>query len=326
MKHLNGKQKNKTNKTMKKTSQKPGFSNSGKDYQIVYKHSRPKCIVENETSIIRYETRHSQVKNIQSPNNQNILNSFPSGFSNSGKSYQIYYMILRSRCIVKNKTSTIRHGKRRSQLKNIVSTPEERSLKSFSSGIPYFGESIMRNKVALGHHEVRSLSEEIRLSPITMEISRNSCPEVEFKCTRQFTGLNTSKNKAVTFFFDDGDFEISVQDLFVNQERDLLLIDFFSYKNSNGGGPTLVVLRPQPSNINLQVHAKDQYNLELHKWENQNSSQEKRLFIMHSEGAGWVSFECYCFEGFYIGVKKNSLGLIKKKEGDKAFIFRLISN
>ncbi|KAM9101654.1 interleukin-33 isoform 2-T4 [Sarcophilus harrisii] len=234
MKHLNGKQKNKTNNTMKKTSQKPGFSNSGKGYQIVYKHSRPKCIVENETSIIRYGTRHSQAKNIQSPNDQNTLNSFPSGFSNSGQGYQIYYMILRSRCIVKNKTSTIRHGKRRSQQKNIVSTTEERSLKNFSSRISYSEESIMRNKAASDSYEMKSFSEEFLLAtPFSVESSHNSCPLVEFKCTQQFTGLNTIKNKAVTFFFNDGDFEIFVEDLLEKEERDLLLIDFFSYKDSN---------------------------------------------------------------------------------------------
>ncbi|XP_051843566.1 interleukin-33 isoform X2 [Antechinus flavipes] len=326
MKHLNGKKKNKTNKTMKKTSQKQGFSNSGKDYQIVYKHSRPKCIVEKETSIIRYETRHSQAKNIQSPNNQNTLNSFPSGFSNSGQGYQIYYMILRSRCIVKKKPSTIRHGKRRSQLKNIVSTTEKHSLKNFSSRISYSGESIMRNKAAPARYEVKSFSQEIPLAtPFSAENSHNSYPPVEFKYTQQFTGLNTSKNKAVSFFFDNGDFDIFVEDLLEKEKRDLLLIDFFRDINSKEE-PPLVVLRPQFSNINLQVHATDENNLELHKCENQNSAQEKRFFKMHPEGGEWVSFECYCFQGFYIGVKENSLGLIKKKEDDKAFIFQLISN
>ncbi|XP_072453125.1 interleukin-33 [Notamacropus eugenii] len=218
MKHLNGKQKDKTNQKRKKTSQKPGFSNSGKGYQIMYMNLRSRCIVKNKTSIIKREMRTYQVKNIQS-----TLNSFPP----------------------------------------------------------------------------------------------------EYKSTERYTGLNTFKNKAVTFFFENGEYEISVEDLIGNQKRGSLSVDFFSYKNSNEGDSSLwVVLKPRPSDIDLQVQANDQ-NLELHESENQDSAQKSKFFILHSPVSGYVSFECTYRQGLYIGVRENHLTLMEKKEDDEAFLFRL---
>ncbi|XP_074053590.1 interleukin-33 isoform X2 [Macrotis lagotis] len=207
MKHLTGKQKNNKKQQMKKTPQKPGFSNSRKNSQIRNKNLRSRNVVINE-SITRC-MRSSMVENRQSTDNQNTL---------------------------------------------------------------------------------------------------NTAPAVVFRSTECYTGLNTFRDKAVTFLFENGFYDIFVEDLLGNEER---------------GKLPLVILRPRPSNIDLHLHSNGQNDLELHKYENQNSNQGKKFFILHSEGPGFVSFECLCPRGLYIGVKQNRLELMTKKEDDEAFMFRL---
>ncbi|XP_068946863.1 interleukin-33 isoform X2 [Petaurus breviceps papuanus] len=346
MKHLKGKQKNKTKQKTKKTSGKPGFSNSGKDYKITYKNLRSRCIVENEASIIKREMRRYQVKNIQFTPKKKIPNSFPPGFSNSGEDYKIIYKNLRSRCIVENEASIIKREMRRYQVKNMQFTPKKKTPNSFPPGFSNSGRdhkiicknlrsrciveneaSIIRpemtcrmeNKASVFRPEMKSYVANLQCTNIKNILS--IFPPV-YKSTECYTGLNTFKNKAVTFFFENGEYEIFVEDLIMNQERGSLLVDFFSCKNSDEGDSLpLVVLKPRPSNIDLQVHANDQ-SLELHESENQNSAQENKFFILHNI-SDFVSFECFRPQGLYIGVKENRLELMEKKEDDEAFMFRL---
>ncbi|XP_007499617.1 interleukin-33 isoform X2 [Monodelphis domestica] len=168
---------------------------------------------------------------------------------------------------------------------------------------------------------VRSYQLKRTLYTNNLNISSIEC-SVEFWQEKCYTGLNTFKNKAVTFFFENGNYEIFVEDLPENEERGLLYLEYFTTKNSYRGD-ALVVLAPQPSDIRLQLHANDQNDLELHKHEHHHQAQRKKLFFMHSEGSGFVSFESFYARGFYIGVKENRLELMKKKEGDEAFMFKL---
>ncbi|XP_043835410.1 interleukin-33 [Dromiciops gliroides] len=213
MKHLNG-NKNKANKSIKKTCQKSGSSNSGKNCNII-KNLRTRSIVKNDPSTFRCQRRSSEMQNKSSSSNQATV------------------------------------------------------------------------------------------------------PSVVFRSTEHYTGLNTFKNKVVTFYFENGDSEIYVEDVIGNQEPGSLVVEFFSYKNSNEEKQSLVVLKPRTSDSFLQLHANEKNDLELHECKSPNSALGKKYFILHQEIAGFVSFECFCPQGLYIGVKKNRLELMKKKEDDK---------
>nr|XP_020862008.1 interleukin-33 isoform X2 [Phascolarctos cinereus] len=224
MKNLNGKQKNITNQKSKKTSQKPGVSNSGKDYQIIHKNLRSRCTVGNEASIIRHKMRSYQVKNMQFTSKQSTLNSFPP----------------------------------------------------------------------------------------------------ELKSTKHYAGLNTSKNKAVIFSFDNGKPEILVEDLVGNQDRGLLSVEFFTSETSDEEDLFLPVvgLKLRHSDTDFQVLANDK-NIELHESESQNSALKNKYFILRHKSE-LVSFECLSSQGLYIGVEEDQLKLMEKKD-DEACMFQLLT-
>ncbi|XP_027718943.1 interleukin-33-like [Vombatus ursinus] len=235
MKHLNGKQKNKSSQKRKKTSQKPGFSNSGKSYQIIHKNLRSRCIGENEASIITHKMRSYQVEN----------------------------------------------------------------------EVP-----LMRS------HQIEKLQ---RVNTETL----NFYPEL--KSTKHYTGLNTSKNKAVICSVYNGIPEIYVDDPVGNQDRGSLSVDFFTYRTSNEDNlsSSVVGLKLRHSDTDFQVLANDK-NIELHKSESQNSAQENKYFILH-QNSELVSFECLKSQGLYIGVEEDQLKLMEKKEDDEAFMFQLLT-
>ncbi|XP_036593468.1 interleukin-33 [Trichosurus vulpecula] len=332
MKRLNGKQKNKTNQKRKKTSLKPGFSNSRKGYQITYKNLRSRCILKNEGSIIKREMRRYQVKNMQFTPKQSTPNHFPPGFSHSRKGYQTIYKNLRSRCILESKASVIKREMRRYQVKNMQFTPKQSTPNHFPPGFSHSRKGyqtiyknlrsrcILESKASVIKREMRRYQvKNMQFTP--KQSTPNHFPPV-YKSTKHYSGLTTFKNKAVTFFFENGEYEISVEDLLENQRQGSLTVEFFSCKNSNeGDSPLLVVLKPRPSNIDLQLHANDQ-TLELHESENQNSFQKNKFFILHHL-SGFVSFECFEPQGLYIGVKDDHLELMEKKEDDEAFMFQL---
>ncbi|XP_020862005.1 interleukin-33 [Phascolarctos cinereus] len=290
MKNLNGKQKNITNQKSKKTSQKPGVSNSGKDYQIIHKNLRSRCTVGNEASIIRHKMRSYQVKNMQFTSKQSTLNSFPPGFSNSGESYQIIYKNLRSRCIVGNEASVFRSAMRRQQAVHEA---------------PFIKKRQKENRQYIDNKTFDSFPPEL-------------------KSTKHYAGLNTSKNKAVIFSFDNGKPEILVEDLVGNQDRGLLSVEFFTSETSDEEDLFLPVvgLKLRHSDTDFQVLANDK-NIELHESESQNSALKNKYFILRHKSE-LVSFECLSSQGLYIGVEEDQLKLMEKKD-DEACMFQLLT-
>ncbi|XP_036711747.1 interleukin-33 isoform X2 [Balaenoptera musculus] len=114
--------------------------------------------------------------------------------------------------------------------------------------------------------------------------------------------LSTYNDQSITFVFEDGNYEIYVDDLGKDQEKD-------------GGGDhrKLMVNLSPTKDKDFLLHANSkEHSVELQKCE--NPLPEQAFFVLHEETSQCVSFECKSNPGVFLGVKDNHLALIKRGE------------
>ncbi|XP_007112415.1 interleukin-33 [Physeter macrocephalus] len=145
--------------------------------------------------------------------------------------------------------------------------------------------------------------------------------------------LSTYKDQSITFVFEDGNYEIYVDDLGKDQEKDKVLLRYydsqFPSSETDGGGDhrKLMVNLSPTKDKDFLLHANSkEHSVELQKCENQ--LPEQAFFVLHEETSQCVSFECKSNPGVFLGVKDNHLALIKRGEhpedsNEENIIFKL---
>ncbi|OWK01176.1 IL33 [Cervus elaphus hippelaphus] len=131
--------------------------------------------------------------------------------------------------------------------------------------------------------------------------------------------LSTYNDQFITFVFEDGSYEIYVDDLIGDQEKDKVLLRYydsqFPSSETDGGGnhrKLMVNLSPtKDKDFLLHANSKE-HSVELQKCENQ--LPEQAFFVLHEKSSQCVSFECKSNPGVFLGVKDNHLALIKRGE------------
>ncbi|MXQ94484.1 hypothetical protein E5288_WYG003876 [Bos mutus] len=131
--------------------------------------------------------------------------------------------------------------------------------------------------------------------------------------------LSTYNDQFITFVLEDGSYEIYVEDLIDNQEKDKVLLRYydsqFPSSETDGGGShrKLMVNLSPTKDKDFLLHANSkEHSVELQKCENQ--LPEQTFFVLHEMSSQCVSFECKSSPGVFLGVKDNQLALIKRGE------------
>ncbi|XP_060009455.1 interleukin-33 isoform X2 [Lagenorhynchus albirostris] len=130
--------------------------------------------------------------------------------------------------------------------------------------------------------------------------------------------LSTYNDQYITFVFEDGNYEIYVEDLGKDQEKDKVLLRYYDSQfpsSETGGGDhrKLMVNLSPTKDKDFLLHANSkEHSVELQKCENQ--LPEQAFFVLHEETSQCVSFECKSNPGVFLGVKDNHLALIKRGE------------
>ncbi|KAF3814280.1 hypothetical protein GH733_018379, partial [Mirounga leonina] len=143
------------------------------------------------------------------------------------------------------------------------------------------------------------------------EITKKHSPRTEYSAS-----LSTYNDQSITFVFEDGSYEIYVEDLGKDQEKDKVLFRYYdsqspSHETGDGvDGQTLLVNLSPTKDKDFLLHANNkEHSVELQKCENQLPDQA--FFRLHRKSSKCVSFECKNNPGVFIGVKDNHLALIK---------------
>ncbi|NP_001003180.1 interleukin-33 [Canis lupus familiaris] len=128
--------------------------------------------------------------------------------------------------------------------------------------------------------------------------------------------LSTYNDQSITFVFEDGSYEIYVEDLRKGQEKDKVLFRYYDSQSPSHetgddvDGQTLLVNLSPTKDKDFLLHANnEEHSVELQKCENQLPDQA--FFLLHRKSSECVSFECKNNPGVFIGVKDNHLALIK---------------
>ncbi|KAB0398937.1 hypothetical protein E2I00_000405, partial [Balaenoptera physalus] len=145
--------------------------------------------------------------------------------------------------------------------------------------------------------------------------------------------LSTYNDQSITFVFEDGNYEIYVDDLGKDQEKgrvflfvfnDIMMTNkvllryydsqFPSSETDGGGDHRKLMVNLSPTkDKDFLLHANSkEHSVELQKCE--NPLPEQAFFVLHEETSQCVSFECKSNPGVFLGVKDNHLALIKRGE------------
>lgn len=133
--------------------------------------------------------------------------------------------------------------------------------------------------------------------------------------------LSTYNDQSITFALDGEHYEIYVEDLGQNQEKDKVLFRYYDSKlpesetGDNIDGQKLMVSLSPTKDKNFLLHANNkEQSVELQKYE--NLLPDQTFFFLHMEPSPskCVSFECKSDPGVFIGVEDNHLALIKLKD------------
>uniref|UniRef100_A0A2K6FKE0 Interleukin-33 n=1 Tax=Propithecus coquereli TaxID=379532 RepID=A0A2K6FKE0_PROCO len=132
--------------------------------------------------------------------------------------------------------------------------------------------------------------------------------------TESFASLSTYNDQSVTFVLEDGSYEIYIEDLKKDQEKDKVLLRYYESQCSSSESGDSVDGKMLMVNLGTTkdhwLHAnKKEHSVELHKTE--KSLPEQAFFVLHKKPFKCVSFECKNDPGTFIGVKNNQLALIK---------------
>ncbi|XP_057577392.1 interleukin-33 [Hippopotamus amphibius kiboko] len=131
--------------------------------------------------------------------------------------------------------------------------------------------------------------------------------------------LSTYNDQSITFVFEGGSYEIYVDELGKDQEKDKVLLryydsQFLSSETDGGGDHRKLMVNLSPTkDKDFLLHANSkEHSVELQKFENQ--LPEQAFFVLHEQTSQCVSFECKSNPGVFLGVKDNHLALIKRGE------------
>ncbi|XP_044776548.1 interleukin-33 isoform X2 [Neomonachus schauinslandi] len=149
------------------------------------------------------------------------------------------------------------------------------------------------------------------------EITKKHSPRTGISLVTEYSAsLSTYNDQSITFVFEDGSYEIYVEDLGKDQEKDKVLFRYYdsqspSHETGDGvDGQTLLVNLSPTKDKDFLLHANNkEHSVELQKCENQLPDQA--FFRLHRKSSKCVSFECKNNPGVFIGVKDNHLALIK---------------
>uniref|UniRef100_A0A2R8MAD0 Interleukin-33 n=1 Tax=Callithrix jacchus TaxID=9483 RepID=A0A2R8MAD0_CALJA len=132
--------------------------------------------------------------------------------------------------------------------------------------------------------------------------------------TESLTSLSTYNDQSIIFALEDESYEIYVEDLKKDEEKDKVLLSYYESQcssNESGDGVDGKMLMVALSPIkDFWLHANNkEHSVELHKCE--KPLPDQAFFILHNMPYNCVSFECKTDPGVFIGVKDNHLALIK---------------
>ncbi|XP_046953861.1 interleukin-33 isoform X2 [Lynx rufus] len=142
--------------------------------------------------------------------------------------------------------------------------------------------------------------------------------------TEYSASLSTYNDQSITFVFEDGSYEIYVEDLGKDQEKDKVLFRYYDFQppshetgDADDGHMLLVNLSPTKDKDFL-LHANNkEHSVELQKCE--KPLPDQAFFRLHRKSSKCVSFECKNDPGVFIGVKDNHLALIKVEDQTEYF-------
>ncbi|XP_023364453.1 interleukin-33 [Otolemur garnettii] len=216
-----------------------------------------------------------------------------------------YVMKLRSGLIIEKKACYFR--KRTTKRASLGKKPPKTGVKEHLSLTAFQQRSTMEH-FAFGIPDIQKYAKTLQVSS----------PTGISPITESFASLSTYNDQSITFALEDGSYEIYVEDLKKDQEKDKVLLRYYESQRSSSesgddvdGKMLMVNLGPTKD---LWLHANNKENsVELHKCE---KPLPEAFFVLHKKPLNCVSSECVSFEckndpGKFIGVKDNQLALIK---------------
>ncbi|KAL0607291.1 Interleukin-33 [Plecturocebus cupreus] len=148
--------------------------------------------------------------------------------------------------------------------------------------------------------------------------------------TESLASLSTYNDQSIIFALEDESYEIYVEDLKKDEEKDKVLLSYYESQHSSSesgdgvdGKMLMVALSPIKD---FWLHANsEEHSVELHKCE--KPLPDQAFFVLHNMPSNCVSFECKTDPGVFIGVKDNHLALIKvdcsENLGSENILFKL---
>ncbi|CAI9158918.1 unnamed protein product [Rangifer tarandus platyrhynchus] len=214
---------------------------------------------------------------------------------------QMYYMQLRSGLKIEKKVCYFRKEITRRHSSTAEKHEEHLALATYEQ-LKHFGRSVNQD-FTLGKTGVQ----------------KYTTPTGHPSIKEHSASLSTYNDQFITFVFEDGSYEIYVDDLMKDQEKDKVLLRYydsqFPSSETDGGGnhrKLMVNLSPtKDKDFLLHANSKE-HSVELQKCENQ--LPEQAFFVLHETSSQCVSFECKSNPGVFLGVKDNHLALIKRGE------------
>ncbi|XP_012502845.1 PREDICTED: interleukin-33 [Propithecus coquereli] len=251
---------------------------------------------------MKYSTKKISLAKLNSTANKALVKSCK--LTKSQKTEEVchlYFMKLRSGLTIEKRACYFRkkNTKRPSLGKNTPKTGGKEPL-SFAA---YREESTVEH-FAFGIPKIQKYTRTLYV-PSTTGLS---------PITESFASLSTYNDQSVTFVLEDGSYEIYIEDLKKDQEKDKVLLRYYESQCSSSESGDSVDGKMLMVNLGTTkdhwLHAnKKEHSVELHKTE--KSLPEQAFFVLHKKPFKCVSFECKNDPGTFIGVKNNQLALIK---------------
>ncbi|KAL1287445.1 IL33 [Ovibos moschatus] len=214
---------------------------------------------------------------------------------------QMYYMQLRSGLKIEKKVCYFR----------------KETTKRHSSTAEKYQEHLALFTCKQTKHFSRSVDQGFTLGNTT--VKKYSTANHLSSIKEHSASLSTYNDQFISFVFEDGNYEICVEDLIGDQEKDKVLLRYYesqfplSETDGDGSHRKLMVNLSPTKDKDFLLHANSkEHSVELQKCENQ--LPEQAFFVLHETSSQCVSFECKSNPGVFLGVKDNQLALIKRGE------------
>lgn len=212
---------------------------------------------------------------------------------------QIYFMKLRSGLLIEKKAcyfkkeTTRRHVPKPGGKQHLVLAACEQQLERLEQSVEGFTFDV----------------------PMIQRCARSTAGPI---FEEDFASLSTYNDQSISFVIEDGSYEIYIEDLSGQQEKDPVLFRCYpsqcsSSETGGADGQKLMVNLSPKKYKDFLLHANNkEHSVELQKCE--NPFPDQAFFLMHKTSSRCVSFECKNNPGVFIGVKDKHLALIKVGE------------